>query len=176
MEPRLAADLGHVRLHTGGRAAQSARDLQAHAYTVGQDIVFAAGRFAPTTLVGRELLAHELAHTVQQRGATGAPPDTDRQSVHEQTARLAAHRIASGHRSEVTLPSAGIGLSMSADDERAKAVAEAEALLARMDADDQETARKESEEEDNRRKALAERVRPTTSLVKHHPARGAVSD
>jgi peptidoglycan hydrolase-like protein with peptidoglycan-binding domain len=66
MELRLAHDFSHVRVHTDEAAAQSARDVAAHAYTVGRDVVFGAGRFAPQTQAGRQLIAHELTHVVQQ--------------------------------------------------------------------------------------------------------------
>jgi hypothetical protein len=66
MEPRFGHDFSRVRVHTGANAEQSARDVNAHAYTVGRDIVFGAGRFAPATPSGRRLLAHELTHVVQQ--------------------------------------------------------------------------------------------------------------
>jgi hypothetical protein len=69
LEPRLGASLAEVRIHTGRHAADSAGALQADAYTAGQHVAFAAGRYAPETREGRRLLAHELAHTVQQRGA-----------------------------------------------------------------------------------------------------------
>lgn len=68
MENRFGHDFGDVRVHSGSQAAESARAINAHAYTVGQDIVFGAGQYAPDTSHGRHLLAHELAHTVQQRG------------------------------------------------------------------------------------------------------------
>ena len=68
MEPRIGADLGGVRVHTGGKADESARAVGALAYTVGQDIVFGAGRYAPSTAAGDRLLAHELSHVVQQVG------------------------------------------------------------------------------------------------------------
>ncbi|HWQ69267.1 MAG TPA: DUF4157 domain-containing protein [Patescibacteria group bacterium] len=71
MEQRFGYDFSHVRVHSGTAAAQSARDVNAHAYTVGQDIVFGASRFAPGTQEGRRLLAHELAHTTQA-GRPGA--------------------------------------------------------------------------------------------------------
>src|SRR5438477_4852191 len=67
-EPRFGQEFGNVRVHTAMTAAQSARDVSAHAYTVGQNIVFAAGRFAPATQTGRRLIAHELTHVVQQEG------------------------------------------------------------------------------------------------------------
>lgn len=73
MEPRLGQDFSAVRVHTGARAAESARSVNARAYTVGRDVVFGEGQFAPETDVGKRLIAHELVHTVQQRGAGGQP-------------------------------------------------------------------------------------------------------
>jgi len=67
MEARLGHDFGDVRVHTGARAHESAMSVQAHAYTVGSDIVFADGRFDPGSDSGKRLLAHELTHVVQQR-------------------------------------------------------------------------------------------------------------
>jgi GH24 family phage-related lysozyme (muramidase) len=67
-EPRIGADLGSVRVHTEAVASDAARSVGAHAFTVGERIVFAEGAFAPASSSGRRLLAHELAHVVQQRG------------------------------------------------------------------------------------------------------------
>jgi hypothetical protein len=72
MEPRFGHDFSQVRVHTGTAAEESARDVNAHAYTVGHDVVFGAGRFAPESHAGRQLLAHELTHVVQQSGPTEA--------------------------------------------------------------------------------------------------------
>ncbi|MDD5094271.1 MAG: DUF4157 domain-containing protein [Dehalococcoidia bacterium] len=69
MEPRFGHDFGQVRVHTDRRAAESAARIGAHAYTVGQNMVFSAGEYRPDTSQGRQLMAHELTHTVQQ-GAT----------------------------------------------------------------------------------------------------------
>ena len=66
MEQRFGYDFSAVRVHSGAAAEQSARDVNANAYTVGHNIVFGAGRFAPGTHEGRRLLAHELTHVVQQ--------------------------------------------------------------------------------------------------------------
>ncbi len=66
-EPRLDMDLGDVRVHADSHAASAAQALKARAYTTGRDIVFGAGQYAPHTAAGRQLLAHELVHTVQQR-------------------------------------------------------------------------------------------------------------
>jgi hypothetical protein len=74
LEPAFGRDLSPVRLHLGAVAEQSARDVSAQAYTVGHDIVFGAGQFAPGTFSGRRLLAHELAHVVQQCGLPGTRP------------------------------------------------------------------------------------------------------
>ncbi len=79
MEPRFGHDFGHVRIHTGSQAASSARALHALAYTVGHDVVFGAGQYAPQSSEGQRLLAHELTHVVQQ-GASGVihrQPDQD---------------------------------------------------------------------------------------------------
>ena len=65
-EPRFGQDLGHVRVHTGNQAAAAARSVNAAAFTVGNDVVFGAGSYAPETSNGQRLLAHELAHTIQQ--------------------------------------------------------------------------------------------------------------
>jgi cell wall-associated NlpC family hydrolase len=67
MESRFGHDFGQVRLHTDARSAGLAWDLRARAYTIGTDIAFGTGQYAPETSEGRHLLAHELAHVVQQR-------------------------------------------------------------------------------------------------------------
>lgn len=67
MESRFGQDFSRVRLHTDGAAAEAARAVQARAYTLGRDIVFGAGEYAPATVEGKRLLAHELAHTLQQQ-------------------------------------------------------------------------------------------------------------
>jgi Domain of unknown function (DUF4157) len=68
MEPRFGRDFSGVVIHTDSRAAESARAVDAHAYTVGQHIVFDQGKYDPDSRGGQHLLAHELAHTVQQHG------------------------------------------------------------------------------------------------------------
>ena len=73
LEPRFGRDFASVRIHTGRAAAESASALGAVAYTVGRDIVFAPGHYAPHTEHGRWLLAHELTHTVQQGHDASAP-------------------------------------------------------------------------------------------------------
>ena len=67
-EGSLGADLSSVRVHTGSESAEAAHAVGAKAYTVGQDIHFAAGKYQPDDAFGMHLLAHEVAHTVQQSG------------------------------------------------------------------------------------------------------------
>lgn len=70
-EPRFGRDFSSVRVHSGAAAAQSARSVNARAFTVGRNLVFAEGQFDPASDSGRKLLAHELVHTLQQ--STQAP-------------------------------------------------------------------------------------------------------
>lgn len=70
IEPRFGCDFSRVRVHDDSRAAESARALSAQAYTVGPHVVFGANQFRPHERSGLNLVAHELAHVVQQSGAT----------------------------------------------------------------------------------------------------------
>src|SRR5215469_14041400 len=65
-EPRFGQDFSQVRMHTGAEAAESANAVSALAYTVGRSVVFGPGQYAPREAAGQALIAHELAHTVQQ--------------------------------------------------------------------------------------------------------------
>jgi hypothetical protein len=80
MEPRFGRNFGHVRVHSDPEAAESARQVNANAYTARNHIAFSAGRLAPTTNAGRHLLAHELTHVVQQ--------DPQQQDVQHRQSRL----------------------------------------------------------------------------------------
>lgn len=78
MEGRFRADFNAVRVHTDTLAADSVHDVQARAYTVGKDVVFGAGEYRPGTTAGEKLIAHELAHVIQQGHApplVGHPVD-----------------------------------------------------------------------------------------------------
>src|SRR2546421_590450 len=66
MEPRFGYDFSQVRVHTDGKAAESARAVNALAYTIGHNVVFGAEQYASTTPDGRKLMAHELTHVIQQ--------------------------------------------------------------------------------------------------------------
>ena len=96
-EPRFGHNFSQVRVHTDEQAQRSAANLNAHAYTLGQHIVFGSNAYAPGTMRGRSLLAHELAHTVQQQNnlasvqaklAINSPTDSS-----EQAADAAAHTV-----------------------------------------------------------------------------------
>ena len=83
MEDRLGFDFGHVRVHTDSQAAESARGVRARAYTVGSDVVFGAGEYAPTSKEGQRLIAHELTHVRQQ---AAAPPMLQRWNIFNEIA------------------------------------------------------------------------------------------
>lgn len=114
MEPRFGHDFSQVRVHTDVRATNSARAMNAAAYTVGRDVVFGAGQFMPHSAAGLQLLAHELVHTVQQRGVSGVlqpkltvdPAD----SPYEAEADRAAQHVLQG-RLVPQIGAANMGLS-----------------------------------------------------------------
>ena len=78
MESRFGHDFGRVRVHTDEEASASARAVNANAYTVGNNIVFRSGLYAPASAPGRKLLAHELAHVVQQTSGASLPEGVDK--------------------------------------------------------------------------------------------------
>ncbi len=86
-----------VRVFSDEEAARRTAELGAHAYAVGESLVFGRGRFAPSDPDGRRLLGHELAHVVQQR-IGGRSPESDPRSASEHEARLAGEAFAAGHR------------------------------------------------------------------------------
>lgn len=79
LEPRFGQDFSEIRVHTDAKAAESARAVNALAYTVGRDIALASGQYAPNAHVGRRLLGHELAHTLQQ----ASPAHSQRLWLHD---------------------------------------------------------------------------------------------
>ncbi len=103
-ERGFAADLSNVRIHTDASAASAAESLNADAYAAGRDIVFGAGRYRPSTTEGMHLLAHEVAHTLQQGGqdAAGARlPVQAAVATHEREADRAADVITAGGSARV---------------------------------------------------------------------------
>src|SRR2546429_6851146 len=102
MESRLGADFSDVRVHTDAKASESARSVQAYAYTVGSDVVFQSGKYAPESDSGKRMLAHELTHVVQQpsRPVAGTPAPGGIKVSHpadsfEQAAESSADRVMS---------------------------------------------------------------------------------
>lgn len=70
MEPRFGANFDHVRIHTGADAAHQSAQLEANAFTYGNNVFFGKDKFQPQTAKGKELIAHELTHTIQQGAAS----------------------------------------------------------------------------------------------------------
>jgi outer membrane protein OmpA-like peptidoglycan-associated protein len=116
MEPRFGHDFSNVRVHTDTQAAESARSVNALAYTVGRDVVFDQGKYQPETMTGKGLLAHELTHVVQQEAiatpgsasgtlSIGAVSDPMEQSAN-QAARgiMSPHVLNSGTITQLTTP------------------------------------------------------------------------
>lgn len=117
MEPRFGHDFSNVRVHTDAKAVESARAVNALAYTVGRDVVFGAGRYAPLAGKGRKLIAHELAHTIQQseqrsslqaRLAIGEPDDQYEQEA-DQVADTVARMPEPTPSPSVVQQSGGVG-------------------------------------------------------------------
>jgi hypothetical protein len=99
MEHSFGRDFGHVRVHSDELAQRSASALHADAYTAGEHVVFARDRYRPERASGRRLIAHELAHVVQQEGRV--PSGGSAAGMLEQEAARAS---AGGHRLRGTDP------------------------------------------------------------------------
>ncbi len=115
MEPRFGHSFADVRVHADARAAESADAVHAHAYAVGHDVVFGAGRYSPGSADGRRLIAHELAHVVQQSATGSAVPmpslevgGTD--APEERAAERAAGSVASGGTAPADLAGGAVRL------------------------------------------------------------------
>jgi hypothetical protein len=104
MESRFGHDFSGVRVHTDAKAARSANAVNALAYTVGRDVVFASNEYSPASQPGKQLLAHELAHVAQQRADASLPqkigPEND---GFEREADAAARQVADGGPSMVAM-------------------------------------------------------------------------
>ena len=106
MEPRFGRDLGHVRIHIDAVASESARAVNALAYTVNNHIAFQAGNYDPASPQGRRLLAHELTHVVQNRNHAGTlqcslPEISDPADASEREANNVAEQVVSGETAKV---------------------------------------------------------------------------
>jgi hypothetical protein len=127
MEASFGADFGQVRIHTDQAASDSARELHASAYTVGQDVVFGARQYAPHTAAGQQVLAHELAHVVQQNqetGVSGSPKGAEQEAAHASS--LAAGGGAATVQAAVPQ---GVQRQPLGDDEVQRRIRELDALL-----------------------------------------------
>jgi hypothetical protein len=131
METRLGADFGDVRVHTDDRAHESARSVNAHAYTVGSNVVFQRDRYDPASAEGRTMLAHELTHVVQQRNgpvdgtpAAGGVRVSDPSDRFEREAASTAERAMSAPATPVTAATSAVGVQreVAPEDEEAQAV------------------------------------------------------
>ncbi len=112
MESRFGQDFGHVRIHTDEQASASARAVSALAYTVGRDVVFGQGQYAPGSSRGRCLIAHELTHVVQQGGVPwsgGALSIGAQDAAHE----LEADRAGEGYgATTIATPASAAGATL----------------------------------------------------------------
>jgi len=111
MESRFGHDFSRVRVHDDASAAAAANDIDAAAFTFGEHIAFGCGRHVPMSIEGRELLAHELAHTVQQRGAQVKGPPVQAGSVLEAQAEQAGRDVASGCAVTGSLGTSGLAVA-----------------------------------------------------------------
>jgi hypothetical protein len=93
MEPRLGHDFSQVRVHSDAQAAESARAVNALAYTVGREVVFGAGQYAPATRNGQRLIAHELTHVLHQGAGVFRLPDELRVSETSDASEVQADAI-----------------------------------------------------------------------------------
>lgn len=119
MRPLFGDAISGVRIHTGSTAHRLAGRFDARAFTVGNHVAFGAGEYRPGTLAGDALLAHELAHVAQQRGATPADPgaqalerDADRSAVHALSALWSNARAAAGSIRQNAMPRLRSGLRL----------------------------------------------------------------
>src|ERR1700682_648972 len=110
MQSRLGADFAQVKVHTGPRAHDAAASVSAQAFTVGRDIVFGRGQYAPDTAAGTSVLTHELVHVMQQRGGHRQPTlvveSADSQAEREAEALADTARGVSGPRAQEVAPAA----------------------------------------------------------------------
>jgi outer membrane protein OmpA-like peptidoglycan-associated protein len=100
-EQRFGHDFSKVRVHTDSRAAESAEAVNALAYTVGRDIVFAAGEYEVQNSAGKRLMAHELAHTLQQGQSQTNLELSVPGDAHEREADVVSEAILDGRQTPV---------------------------------------------------------------------------
>jgi hypothetical protein len=145
MEARLGHDFGDVRVHADGRAGESARAVGAHAYTVGNEVVFQPSTWAPDTADGQRMLAHELTHVVQQRsGPVDGSPTAGGVSVShpsdrfEQEAARVADQAVAGPAPATSASTGGHGVQRQAEDDAEEEPVQG-AFVQRQDEEAEET-------------------------------------
>jgi hypothetical protein len=117
MEARFGESFADVRVRNDAQAHRSAASLDAKAYTIGNEITFSAGRYAPHASEGKRLLAHELAHVVQQRRGGATPPFAS-DAPHEAAADHAAAQVAGGVSSVQVSGATGVGIACDLEDDK----------------------------------------------------------
>jgi len=133
-ESKFGYDFSQVRVHVDAQAAQSANAVNARAYAVGNQMAFATGEYAPSTLQGRRLLAHELTHVLQQRPATPRATAVNELGAETRTHRKTPRETKStrvrpiGHRGVQRQPNTGgVAAALDADDQKVIRAAQREA-------------------------------------------------
>lgn len=113
MEPRFGHNFSKVKVHMDGKAAESARAINALAYTVNNNIIFDAGRWSPQSIEGRRLIAHELTHVVQQSNASSPSNFQEKLTINdpgeasERAADNTANSIVSGNLAKAIISNRG---------------------------------------------------------------------
>lgn len=118
MEAQFDADFSDVRIHHDRAAADATHALGARAFTLGRHVAFNEGQYQPASATGQRLLAHELAHVAQQRGASAGRAAFRRDAGQEREADTAADRVVHGRAARAGAASHGGALRIQADDKK----------------------------------------------------------
>lgn len=150
MEPRFGHDFSQVRIHTDTRAAESADALGANAYTTGPNLVFGAGQYAPESSGGQRLIAHELAHVVQQASgpvsgsikedglSISHPSDRFEHEADASADRVMAGQTVAGPSGAHATAGGAMAIQRQADDEAEEAAPAVDEAAAHQDEKDSE--------------------------------------
>jgi hypothetical protein len=168
MEGRLGADFSDVRLHTDAKATSSAKAVQANAYTVGNDVVVRNDRYSSTSDQGKQTIAHELTHVVQQRSGPvagtstgdGIKVSTPSDSFERAAEKNAARAMAAPAPSSTASSSGGASAQLHGDDDVQRSVAQRDAAPEEEEeAQTQREAAPEEEEEAQTQREAAQMQR-----------------
>jgi hypothetical protein len=171
MEGRLGADFGDVRVHNDGAAHESAQSVNAHAYTVGSNIVFQRDKYDPSSESGKHMLAHELTHVVQQRSgpvdgsdAGGGIQVSDPSDRFEREAVANADKVMSGPAPTTAVGGSGPAVQRCGDGSDHDHGAEVQTFVQREEAEEEDPTaqtfvqREEGEEEDPTAQTFVQRA------------------